>query len=57
MDGLEFSSIEEDERLELERYFSKKEVVKVLQKMEGDKAPSPDGFTMAFFKNAGVLWK
>ena len=49
MDGLEFTSIEEDERLELERDFSKEEVVKVLQEMEGDKAPGPDGFTMAFF--------
>ena len=49
MDGLEFFSIEEDERLELERDFSKEEVVKTLQEMEGDKAPSPDGFTMAFF--------
>ena len=49
MDGLEFSSIEEDERLELERYFSKEEVVTVLQEMEGDKAPGPDGFTMTFF--------
>ena len=57
MDGLEFTSIEKDERLELERDFSKEEVVKVLQEMEGDKAPGPDGFTMAFFKNAGVLWK
>ena len=50
MDGLEFDCIEEDERLVLERDFSKEEVVKVLQKMEGDKAPSPDGFTMAFFQ-------
>ena len=50
MDGLEFSRIEEDERLELEREFSKEEVVKVLQEMEGDKAPGPDGFTMAFFQ-------
>ena len=50
MDGLEFSSIGEDERLELERVFSKEEVVKVLQEMEGDKAPGPDGFTMAFFQ-------
>ena len=49
MDGLEFTSIEEDERHELERDFSKEEVVKVLQEMEGDKAPGPDGFTMAFF--------
>ena len=50
MDGLEFSSIGEAERLGLERDFSKEEVVKVLQDMEGDKAPSPDGFTMAFFQ-------
>ena len=49
MDGLDFASIEEDERLALERVFSKEEVVKVLQDMEGDKAPSPDGFTMTFF--------
>ena len=50
MNGLEFTSIEEDERLELERDFSKEEVVKVLQEMEGDKAPGPYGFTMAFFQ-------
>ena len=49
MDGLEFASIEEDERLALERDFSKEEVVQVLQEMGGDKAPGPDGFTMAFF--------
>ena len=50
MDGLEFASIEKDERLELERDFSKKEVVKVLFEMEGDKAPGLDGFTKAFFQ-------
>ena len=49
MDGLEFASIEEDEHLELESDFSKEEVVKVLFEMEDDKAPGPDGFTMAFF--------
>ena len=49
MDGLEFASVEEDERLELESDFSKEEVVKVLFEMEDDKAPGPDGFTMAFF--------
>ena len=48
MDGLEFARIEEDERLALERDFSKK-VVQVLQEIEGDKALGPDGFTMAFF--------
>ena len=50
MDGLEFASIKDDERLDLERDFSKEEVVKVLQEMEGDKALGLDGFTMAFFK-------
>ena len=49
MDGLEFASIEEDERLSLERDFSKKEVIQVLQEMEGDKVPIPDSFAMAFF--------
>ena len=38
MDGLEFARIEEVEWLELERDFSKEEVVKVLHEMEGDKA-------------------
>ena len=50
MDGLEFARIEEAERLDLERDFSKEEVVKVLHEMEGDKAPGSDGFTMAFFQ-------
>ena len=50
MDGLEFARIEEDERLALERGFSKEEVVKVLQEMEDDKALGLDGFTMAFFQ-------
>ena len=49
MDGVEFASIEEDERHDLKRDFSKEEVVKVLQEMEGDKALGPDGFTKAFF--------
>jgi len=50
MDGLEFARVEEDEWLELERDFSKEEVVKVLQEMEGDKAPGSNDFTMASFK-------
>ena len=49
MDGLEFASIEEDERLSFERDFSKEEVIEVVQQMEGDKAHGLDDFTMAFF--------
>ena len=49
MDGLDFACIEEEERLSLEKEFSKEEVIQVLREMEGDKALGPDGFTMAFF--------
>ncbi|XP_065639159.1 uncharacterized protein LOC112036069 [Quercus suber] len=50
VDGLEFACIGEDERLSLEREFSREEVTQALMEMEGDKAPGPDGFTMAFFQ-------
>jgi len=56
MDGLEFASIEEDERLSLERDFFE-EVVQVLQEMEGDKAPGLDDFTMAFFQKCWSVVK
>ena len=51
MDGLDFACIVEEERLSLEKEFTKEEVIQVLREMEGDKAPGPDGFTMAFFHN------
>ena len=49
MDGLDFACIEEDERLSLEKEFTKVELIQALREMEGNKAPGPDGFTMAFF--------
>ena len=49
MDGLDFACIVEEERLSLEKEFTKEEVLQVLREVEGDKAPGPDGFTMAFF--------
>ena len=50
VDGLDFACIGKDERFALEREFSKEELFQVLMQMEGDKAPRPDGFTMAFFQ-------
>ena len=44
MEGLEFDQIGE-----LERRFEKVEILSVVRDMEGDKAPSPNGFSMAFF--------
>ena len=55
MDGLDFSCIEEDERLSLERVFSKEEVIQVLKEIEGDWFR---WFHYGFFSiNVGVLWK
>ena len=50
MDGLDFACIKEGEWLSLEKEFTKEEVIQVLREMEGDKAPDPDGFIMAFFQ-------
>jgi hypothetical protein len=50
VDGLAFDSIDPIDRDLLERPFDREEVVQVLQNLQGDKAPGPDGFTMAFFQ-------
>jgi hypothetical protein len=45
-----FLSIDEEDNNWLERDFEEKEVWEVVKGMKGDKAPGPDGFTMAFFQ-------
>ena len=50
IDGLEFANLDEIDRLTLEREFEKEEIIAALQEAKGDKAPGPDGFTMAFFQ-------
>jgi len=56
VDGLSFSSIDVEERIWLERDFEEQEVWEVVRDLNGDKAPGPDGFTMAFFQKCwGVL--
>ena len=37
-------------RAMLEREFEKEEIIEALKEAEGDKAPGPDGFTMAFYQ-------
>ena len=44
VDGLEFTCLDETERLSLERGFDKEEILVVLKEAEGDKALGPDGF-------------
>ena len=47
IDRLDFASLDETKRFFLEEF--EEEILKALKEAEGDKAPSPDGFTMAFF--------
>jgi hypothetical protein len=49
VDGLKFDSIGTTDRDMLERPFEREEVVHVLQGLQGDESPGPDGFTIAFF--------
>jgi hypothetical protein len=58
VDGISFSSIDADGCLWLERGFEEQEVWEVVREMNEDKAPGPDGFSMAFFQKCwGVLKK
>jgi len=49
VDGLSSSSIDMEKGIWLEREFEEQEVWEVVRNLNGDKAPRPDGFTMAFF--------
>jgi hypothetical protein len=57
VDGLFFLSIDAGESIWLEREFEEKEVWDVVRVMNGDKAPGPDGFTMAFFQKCWEILK
>ena len=51
MEGLEFDRIGVMERDWLEWKFEREEILQVVSDLEGDKAPGPDGFTMAFYQH------
>jgi hypothetical protein len=50
LDDLDFEVLNEDEASALEAPFLEREVKDVVFGMDGNKAPSPDGFSMAFFQ-------
>jgi hypothetical protein len=50
VNGLNFDVISPEERDMLEKKFETEEVLQVVKDLQGDKAPGPDGFTMAFFQ-------
>lgn len=55
MDGLSFDSIDEAEASWLEGDSEEREVWEVVKAKNGDKAPSPDGFSLAFFQACWVV--
>lgn len=57
LDGLNFKSLATGDRDLLEEPFQVEEVVAALCGMSGDKAPGPDGFTMAFFQHCWEVLK
>ena len=50
LDEVVFSSISEEDATWLDRPFDEDEVFGVVNEFKEDKAPGPDGFTMAFFQ-------
>ena len=55
--GVEFKSLEAADSQHLERQFSEEEVVAALHQISGEKAPGPDGFTLAFFQQCWEVVK
>jgi hypothetical protein len=49
LDNLEFNRLNGEEASSLEDPFEEREVREVIKGMDRDKAPGPDGFSMAFF--------
>jgi hypothetical protein len=55
VNGLYFDVISSEERNMLERPFTFDEVLQVVKDLQGDKAPGPDGFTMASFQKCWLV--
>ena len=51
LDEVVFSSISEEDATWLDRPFDEDEVFGVVNEFKGDKAPGPNGFSMAFFQS------
>jgi hypothetical protein len=48
--GLSFLSIDDGEKIWMEREFEESQVLEVVRNFNGDKVPRPHGFSMAFFQ-------
>ena len=50
IERLQLEQLNQQEAENLEHPFSEEEIHRALMEMNGDKAPGPDGFTMAFWQ-------
>jgi hypothetical protein len=57
MDNMEFDRLNVEEASSLEAPFEESEVREVIKGMDRDKAPGPDGFSMAFFQDCWEVVK
>jgi hypothetical protein len=57
VDNLEFEVLSLDEAARLEDPFEEREVREVINSMDRDKAPGPDGFSLAFFQDCWEVVK
>ena len=57
LDDVEFSCISEEDVLWLDRPFDEEKVFGVISDFKCDKAPGPDGFSMAFFQSCWCILK
>ena len=57
LDDVDFSNISVEDASWLDRPFKEEEVFGVINDFNGDKAPGPDGFSMAFFQSCWYLLK
>ena len=48
--GMDFETLNRQDAVKLEEPFTKEEVFNALSTLNGDKAPGPDGFSMAFWQ-------
>jgi hypothetical protein len=51
MDNLALDTLDAGEASSLEFHFEEREVLEVVKGLNRDKAPGPDGFTLAFFQD------
>ena len=49
MEGLDFNRIDGEDATRLEEAFTEEEVFSALSDLNGDKAPSPNGFSLSFW--------